>query len=238
MNGKKTSGRISGFLKVTIIPLVIFSIGFLPLVLYSKIIFLFIQFDEIWHLFLLPIFIYFGIAVTLFYQVIISGIFVHIFNIKYKPGTYEYRINERNSLRWILVCSLYTPLRKLIEIIPIGGLKNTYYRLLGMKIGNNTLVGGVIKDPCVTEFGDNVTMGEYAIIYGHIHNNKKGTLTIDRVKIGNNCIIGAGSIIMPGAVLEDDVSLAAGAVVVKGQVLKKGKIYAGIPAKEIKPKKK
>jgi acetyltransferase-like isoleucine patch superfamily enzyme len=238
MNGKKTSGRISGFLKAIIIPLIIFSMGFLPLVLYIKIIFLFIQFDEIWHLFLLPIFIYFGIAVTLFYQVIISGIFVHVFNIKYKPGTYEYRINERNSLRWILVCSLYTPLRKLIEIIPIGGLKNTYYRFLGMKIGNNTLVGGVIKDPCVTEFGNNVTMGEYAIIYGHIHNYKKGTLTIDRVKVGNNCVIGAGSIIMPGAVLEDDVSLAAGAVVVKGQMLKKGKIYAGIPAKEIKPKKK
>jgi len=38
---------------------------------------------------------------------------------------------------------------------------------------------------------------------------------------------------MPGAVLEDDVVVAAGALVTKGQVLKKGKTYGGIPAKEI-----
>jgi acetyltransferase-like isoleucine patch superfamily enzyme len=38
---------------------------------------------------------------------------------------------------------------------------------------------------------------------------------------------------MPGAVLEDNVVVAAGALVTKGQVLTKGKIYAGIPAKEI-----
>ncbi len=58
-----------------------------------------------------------------------------------------------------------------------------------------------------------------------------------RVKIGNNCVIGAGAIIMPGAVLEDDVKLGAGAVVTKAQILEKGKTYGGVPAKEIKPKK-
>ena len=118
------------------------------------------------------------------------------------------------------------------------GIKNTYYRFLGMKIGDNCLVGGVIKDPCLTEFGENVTMGEYAIIYGHIHNYEKGTITMDNVKIGNNCIVGAGSIIMPGVILEDGVKLAAGAVVPKGQILKKGKTYGGTPAKEIKKRKK
>ena len=141
------------------------------------------------------------------------------------------------AFRWIVVCALYTPIRKIQEIFPLGGIKNTYFRMLGMKIGKNTLVGGVIKDPCLTEFGDNVTMGEYAIIYGHIHNYEKSTILMDRVKIGNNCVIGAGAIIMPGAVLEDDVKLAAGAVVTKSQILKKGKTYGGIPAKEIKSKK-
>ena len=113
-------------------------------------------------------------------------------------------------------------------------MKNIYYKLLGMKIGENSLVGGIIKDPCVTEFGDNTTMGEYAIIYGHIQDYSKETLIINRIKIGNNCIIGAGAIIMPGATFQDNVTLAAGALVTQNQVLKKGKIYAGIPAKEIK----
>ncbi|MCK4347878.1 MAG: hypothetical protein KAW47_04600, partial [Thermoplasmatales archaeon] len=56
---------------------------------------------------------------------------------------------------------------------------------------------------------------------------------IGRIKIGNNCVIGAGAIIMPGATLQDNVVLAAGALVTQNQVLEEGKTYAGIPAKEI-----
>ncbi len=125
-----------------------------------------------------------------------------------------------------------------MEIVPVGGMKNIYYKLLGMHIGTNTLVGGVIKDPCVTSFGNNTTMGEYALIYGHIQDFSKGTLTVKPVRIGNNCIIGAGAIIMPGATVEDDVIIAAGAVVTQNQVLSKGNMYAGVPAVERLPTKK
>jgi acetyltransferase-like isoleucine patch superfamily enzyme len=237
MSGKKSSGNIKGFFLISFILLIVFSLGFFPVIFAWRTFLLFVSFNQLWHFFLLPFFIYFGIMITIFFQVLISGIIIHVFRIKYTPGVYEYSINNKMAFRWIVVCALYTPIRKILEIISLG-IKNTYYRLLGMKIGENSLVGGVIKDPCLTEFGDNVTMGEYAIIYGHIHNYEKGTITMDRVKIGNNCIIGAGSIIMPGAILEDGVKLAAGAVVTKGQVLKKGKIYGGTPAKEIKRKKK
>jgi acetyltransferase-like isoleucine patch superfamily enzyme len=41
---------------------------------------------------------------------------------------------------------------------------------------------------------------------------------------------------MPGATLEDDVVVAAGALVTKSQRLSRGKIYGGIPAKEIMKK--
>jgi acetyltransferase-like isoleucine patch superfamily enzyme len=134
----------------------------------------------------------------------------------------------------MLYCSLYNPCRKIIEIFPVGRFKNTYYRLIGMKIGKNSLIGGTIKDPCITKIGNNVTMGEYSIIYGHMHNYKDGKIIIKKVKIGNNCIIGAGSIIMPGAVLEDDVTLATGGIAIQNQILEKGKTYGGIPARELK----
>ncbi len=156
----------------------------------------------------------------------------------YQPGTHEYTFRNKNTVKWTLICVLYTPFRKLLEIFPLGRIKQTYLRLLGMKIGENSLVGGVIKDPCLTEFGDNVTMGEYAIIYAHIHNMQYETIFMDRIRIGNNCVIGAGAIIMPGAILEDDVVVAAGALVTKGQRLVKGKIYGGVPAKEIIKKEK
>ena len=81
-------------------------------------------------------------------------------------------------------------------------------------------------------------MGEYAVIYGHIHNYEKHTLEIKRVRIGNNCVIGAGSIIMPGSHIQNNVTLAAGALVTMNQTLKEGKLYGGVPAKEIVKKPK
>lgn len=124
-----------------------------------------------------------------------------------------------------------------MEIFPVGPVKNYYYRLLGMKIGEESLVGGVIKDPCLTVVGDQCTIGEYSVIYGHIHTVSENSLVLEKVMIGNRCVIGAGALVMPGAVLEDDVVVAAGSVVRKGQVLSSGGVYGGVPAKKISSKK-
>jgi len=237
MSNDKSTGKTSGFILISLICFIVFSLGFLPSIVISRIFLYFIPLNQIWHIFLLPFFIYFILVFTIFYQLLFSGIVIHLFNIRYEEGVYDYTYKNKMAFRWIALCALYTPIRKILEIFPLGGIKNTYFRLLGMKLGKNNLVGGIIKDPCLTEFGNNITMGEYAIIYAHIHNYEKNTILMKRVKIGNKCVIGAGAIIMPGAILEDDVKLAAGAVVTKSQILKKGKIYAGIPAKEIKPKK-
>jgi hypothetical protein len=182
---------------------------------------------------LLPLVLYCGAVFLFISELYITGGIIRLFNITYQPGTHAYSFKSRNTFKWTVICVLYTPFRKLLEIFPLGRIKQSYLRLLGMKIGKNSLVGGVIKDPCLTEFGNNVTMGEYAIIYGHIHNMQYETIFMDRIRVGNNCVIGAGAIIMPGVVLEDDVVVAAGALVTKGQVLTKGKIYGGIPAKEL-----
>jgi len=234
---KKTSRSIKSIF-VPIISFLVFSICFIPILVTGKILLYFITFNKTWHFLFLPFILYIGIAITIVSLLLISGVIIRIFNIKYKPGKYEYTYKNKNAFRWIVVCSLYTPCRKMLEIFPMGRIKNIYYKLLGMKIGKNTLVGGVIKDPCLTEFGDNATMGEYACVYGHIHNMEKETIEMKKVVVGNNCIIGAGAFIMPGAVLEDDVIVAAGAVVIKDQVLKKGRTYGGVPAKEIKKKNK
>lgn len=218
---------------LSIISIVILSIGFIPLLLYVKLLIIFVDIENILYWFLLPFLISIGFMILLISQILFSGLIIHIFHIVYEPGVYPYNIREKNVFRWMLLCTLYTPARKLMEIFPIGGLKNFYYKLLGMHIGENTLVGGVVKDPCVTSFGSNTTMGEYAIIYGHIHDYSRGTITIRRVHIGDNCIIGAGAIIMPGVTIQDNVIVAAGAVVPQNKILESGKTYAGIPAKPI-----
>ncbi|KYK29162.1 hypothetical protein AYK20_00425 [Thermoplasmatales archaeon SG8-52-1] len=236
MKKNNSSGKISGSILVSLISFLVYSLSLFPIIIGIYLVLSLIKFNQIWHFLLLPFLAYIGITTTLFFLVIISGIFIYIFRIKYEPGTYEYNYKNKMAFRWILICFLYTPIRKLFEIFLIGKMKNWYYKMLGMKIGKNSLVGGTIIDPCLTEIGDNCTMGLFAVIYGHIHDYEKGLIIMDKVKIGDNCIIGAGSIIMPGAVIENNVKLATGSIVKKDQVLKKGKVYGGVPAKEIKSK--
>lgn len=230
---KHHRGPCSGFISISLILFFILTVGLLPLVAYIYIVNQYLLVSGIWFYVLLAPLIYIGIVIAVISEILISGFFIWLFRIRYDPGVFAYSFKQSNAFKWILICSLYTPFRKLMEIIPVGGVKNIYYKMLGMKIGENTLVGGVIKDPCVTSFGKNTTMGEYALIYGHITNYQKGTITIKRTRIGDNCVIGAGSILMPGVTVEDDVIVAAGAVVTQDQVLKKGNVYAGIPAKKI-----
>lgn len=72
-----------------------------------------------------------------------------------------------------------------------------------------------------TIIGDDVSIGHRAIIHGcHIH---------------DNVLIGMGAIVLDDAIVESNVIVAAGAVVTSGSVLKSGFLYAGVPAKQIKP---
>lgn len=234
---KKTFGHLLSkfrYFLLWLIPFLVFSIGFIPLITSLMIIFNFLSFSNIFDFVLLPFIIYIEFVILVFSEILISGLIIKIFKIKYKEGTYEYSFENKMAFKWMLICQLYTPIRKIFEIIPMGRIQKFYLNLIGMKIGKNTLVGGTIKDPCVTELGKNTTIGEYAVLYAHIHNYKKGTITIKKVKIGDNCIIGAGAIVMPGVKMENSSILGAGGLVSKNHILKKGKIYVGNPLREIK----
>jgi len=178
MVGSKT--KIKYFPSSLLIPLssiCIFSIGFVPLLIFIRGIQYIIPFLGIWFYLLLPFLIYAGISILLLSEMFFSGLIVRLFHIFYQPGCFKYHTREKNSLKWMIIVTVYTPIRKILEIIPTGGLKLSYLRLMGMKMGDNTLVGGVIKDPCVTTIGNHCTMGEYAIIYGHIHDFVDNTLS-------------------------------------------------------------
>jgi len=95
-----------------------------------------------------------------------------------------------------------------------------------IKIGSNTniqdhsMVHGS-TDGIDTVIGDGVTVGHRAIIHG--------------CTIHDDVLIGMGAIVLDEAIVESNVIVAAGAVVTGGKRLESGYLYAGIPAKKIKP---
>lgn len=95
-----------------------------------------------------------------------------------------------------------------------------------IKVGDRTNIqdGAVIHgtyEKASTTIGNDVSIGHNALVHG--------------CTVGNHVLIGMGAIVMDNAVLEDYCVIAAGAVVLENTVCESGFLYAGIPAKKIKP---
>lgn len=72
-----------------------------------------------------------------------------------------------------------------------------------------------------TDIGSYVNVGHNAIVHGCI--------------IDNHVLVGMGAIVMDKAHIQSNVIIAAGAVVLENAVCESGFLYAGVPAKKIKP---
>lgn len=72
-----------------------------------------------------------------------------------------------------------------------------------------------------TNIGNNVSIGHNAIVHG--------------CTLHDNVLVGMGAIVMDHAVVNSNCIIAAGAIVTEGSILESGHIYAGIPAKKLKP---
>jgi carbonic anhydrase/acetyltransferase-like protein (isoleucine patch superfamily) len=68
--------------------------------------------------------------------------------------------------------------------------------------------------------GDYVTVGHSVILHG--------------CRIGNECLIGMGSIVMDDVVIPDRVMVGAGSLISPGKTLESGMLYMGRPAKAIR----
>lgn len=69
--------------------------------------------------------------------------------------------------------------------------------------------------------GDYVTVGHGVMLHG--------------CQIGNECLVGMGSIVMDDVVVEDQVMIGAGSLVSPGKRLESGFLYVGRPALKVRP---
>jgi len=95
-----------------------------------------------------------------------------------------------------------------------------------IKIGNKVNIQDHAMIHCTyktaeTVIGDNVSIGHRAIIHG--------------CTLEDNTLIGMGAIVMDHVIVQEGSIVAAGAVVVENTIVESGYIYAGIPARKIKP---
>ncbi|WP_137940057.1 acyltransferase [Chitinivorax sp. B] len=68
------------------------------------------------------------------------------------------------------------------------------------------------------------------------HAIEGASLSHQPITMGNNVTIGANAVILQGCVIEDGATVGIGAVVSKNSHIKQGEIWLGIPAKPYQPK--
>ncbi len=93
-------------------------------------------------------------------------------------------------------------------------------------IGNDSNIqdGAVIHatyQKAATFIGNRVSVGHNAIVHG--------------CEVKDHVLIGMGAILMDNAIIEEYCIIAAGSVVLENTICETGYLYAGTPAKKIKP---
>jgi len=95
-----------------------------------------------------------------------------------------------------------------------------------IQIGNNSNIqdGTVIHctyQKAATIIGNNVSIGHRALVHG--------------CTLQDHVLVGMGAIVMDHAVVEEYCMIAAGTIVLENTICESGYLYAGIPARKIKP---
>ena len=88
------------------------------------------------------------------------------------------------------------------------------------RLGNRATVH-IAHDLYPTIIGDRVAVGANAVVHA--------------CTVGNDCVIGDDAVVLDGSVLEDGIVLEAASIVFPRSKLAGGQLYAGSPAKPVRP---
>lgn len=146
-----------------------------------------------------------------------------------------------------------------INKVPSRHTRKWFYRLLGAKIGKNTVIcrkvetllpkGIIIMDNVAIGWsaeldgrggiyiGSNTNISSHVKLITGSHDIDDPNFTADfkPIRIGDYCWIGTGAIVLQGVNIGNRAVIAAGAVVTKD--VPDGEVWGGVPAKFIRKRK-
>lgn len=138
---------------------------------------------------------------------------------------YVWRLEFVNALYEFLV----TPL----TLDPLQGTPFLpwYFRMLGAHIGRRTYfhTTGLIEFDLV-KVGDDTAVNEDSVLQAHLFEDR--ILKASHLCVGNQCGIGAGSVVLYDTRMEDSTQLDALSLLMKGETLPAGTSWCGIPARK------
>jgi len=119
-------------------------------------------------------------------------------------------------------------------LLPPGKVKNLVAKCFGMRVGRNVKIckETQIYNPDRITIGDNTLIGTYSLITCHLEENRM--IVMKPVSIGSDCLIGGGTWIFPGVKIGNNVVVGARSVIPKNKELPANSVWAGNPVRRIK----
>ena len=121
-------------------------------------------------------------------------------------------------------------------------LAKVYHKYLSVEFGKNVRITGKDtnfgSEPYLIRIGSNVTITGGVIFETHdggvglFREEFPGINVFGRILVGNNVFIGHHAIIMPGVTIGDNVVIGAGSIVTRD--IPAGVVAVGVPAKSVK----
>lgn len=220
-----------GFLVVAV-PVLALTLGALPTVVSLVYVVQLLDFGSLVHLAAFTFILVLEALLLVVMETFVPAFFIRMMGLQVAEGEHEVSLRDRQFFRYILYYVLYRPALRIVSVLPLVPLRVRLVRLAGLSMGRSSVLAGseLIHDPYMVEIGENTLIGGHSWIMGHVAEDR---LRVKPVRIGDNCLIGAKAVVMPGAVIEDDVTVGLHALVLEDQVLMEGRTYVGIPARPV-----
>jgi non-ribosomal peptide synthetase-like protein len=138
-----------------------------------------------------------------------------------------------SSFLWRLefVNALYEFLVTPLALEPLQGTPFLpwYFRLLGTRVGRRVYAHttGLLEWDLV-QIGDGAALNDDCVLQTHLFEDR--VLKASRLRIGANCVVGAYSVALYDAAIEEGARLEALSLLMKGETLPSGTRWVGIPA--------
>ncbi len=186
------------------------------------------------YLFMLPLMLMGMWVVFILCAIFFSKIFLSIVNLLHKPreGVFLRSRQDKDYRYWSLRSTIKKFAFWAAHTFPLVWMDVLAFKAFNVKTRMGTAFFNAWVDSEFLEIGNNTMIGLGAVVLSAAVVGDY--FIIKKTKIGDNVLIGAHTIVMPGTTIEDDVILGGMASTTIGQKLEAGWTYMGEPAKKFK----
>lgn len=180
-----------------------------------------------------PFAFFLGIIILIISSTILAKIFLVFINILHKPrqGIFLRNKSDKDYCYWSLRAVIKKWPTWLARQLSLPVLEILVLKILGVKTSfSNSLENGWVDCEFI-EFGKNIRIGQGSFIISNLIIKDK--LILKKVKIEDNVIIGAHSLVLPGTLIESNTILDAISMTTINQRLEGNSTYRGNPARKV-----